>query len=279
MAGPRLSAVVMCFNEKRVIGRCLDALAFCDEIVVVDDCSTDGTWELLQQRADVRPFQHRHTTFAAQRQYGKDRATGDWILTMDADETVTPALARRIRETIARADAADVYEIRRINPYPRTLDGHFWTKHPRLVRAEKCRWVVTDDPHSPLDTQGLRVAILEGAHLDHEPLPDVATMLRKNINRSLIVAALDRSKGREGGLLSLLGSSLGRFFKYYVREGAWRFGADGLIFAAACGFEAFAKQAFLVERQDRPLEQMQDGGPGSYPAGTTFVSGKGEKAA
>ena len=270
---PELSAVVMCFNEKRVIGRCLDALAFCDEIVVVDDCSTDGTWEMLQERDGVRAFQHRHTTFAAQRQYGKDRATGRWILTMDADEYVTPELAKAVRAAISRSDAPDVFEIRRRNPYPATLRGEFWTKHPRLVRAEKCRWVVTDNPHSPLDLTGLRVEVLEGAYLEHEPLPDVATMLRKNVNRSLIVAALDRSRGRRGGLVSLASSSLGRFFKYWIREGAWRYGADGLIFAAACGFEAFAKQAFLVERQEKPLESMQDGGPGSYPAGTTFVSG------
>ena len=193
---PEISAVVMCFNEKRVIARCLDALAFCDEIVVVDDCSTDGTWELLQARAGVRSFQHRHTTFAAQRQYGKDRATGRWILTMDADEYVTPELAALIRAAIRRPDAPDVFEIRRNNPYPRTLRGAFWTKHPRLVRAEKCRWLVTDDPHSPLDLAGLRVEVLEGAHLEHEPLPDVATMLRKNVNRSLIVAALDRALER-----------------------------------------------------------------------------------
>ena len=273
MNQPELSAVVMCFNEKRTIERCLDSLSFCDEIVVVDDCSTDGTWELLQERKDVRAFQHRHTTFAAQRQYGKDRATGRWILTMDADEYVARALAEAIRAAIRRPDAPDVYEIRRRNPYPRTLRGAFWTKHPRLVRAEKCRWVVTDNPHSPLDTAGLRVEVLEGAFLEHEPLPDVATMLRKNVNRSLIVAALDKAGGRRGGMLPLLGSSLGRFLKYFFREGAWRYGADGLIFAAACGFEAFAKQAFLVERQEKPLESMQDGGPGSYPAGTTFVTG------
>lgn len=267
-----LSAVVMCFNEVRVIGRCLDALAFCDERVVVDDCSTDGTWELLEARTDVRAIRHRHTTFAAQRQLGKDAAKGQWILTMDADEYVTSELAQAIRTAIARPDAPDGFHLRRRNPYPATLQGEGWTQHPRLVRADRCRWVVTDNPHSPLDLSGLRMETLQGGHLEHEPLPDLATMLRKSVNRSLIMATLDRARGRRAGGLRLLGSSLARFLKFYLREGAWRFGGSGLAVALAVAFEAYAKQAFLLESPRTDAEHLQDGGPGSFPQGTSFVS-------
>ena len=264
----------MCFNEKRVIGRCLEALAFCDEIVVVDDCSTDGTWELLQGWPKVKAIQHRHTTFAAQRQLGKDAAAGRWILTMDADEYVTDELASAIRSAISRKDAPDGFYLRRRNPYPRTLKGHFWTRHPRLIRADRCEWEVTDNPHSPLRLEGLRMETLQGAHLEHEPLPDLATMLRKSINRSLIMATLDRARGRPSGSLRMLASSFGRFAKFYFREGAWRFGIDGLSMAVAIGFEAWAKQAFLAEAPIDGVESLQDGGPGSYPSGTSFVTTK-----
>ncbi len=271
----QLSAVVMCFNEVRVLGRCLDALAFCDERVVVDDCSTDGTWELLEARADVRAIRHRHTTFAAQRQLGKDAALGRWILTMDADEYVTPELALAIRRAIARPDAPDGFHLLRRNPYPATLRGHGWTRHPRLIRAERCRWIVTDNPHSPLDLEGLRMETLEGGHLEHEPLPDLATMLRKSINRSLIMSTLDRARGRPAGGLRLVGSCLARFLKFYLREGAWRFGGSGLAMALAVAFEAYAKQAFLLETPLTGAEAQQDGGPGSFPAGVPFVSTPG----
>src|SRR5450755_3008271 len=90
-----LSAVVMVYNERSTLGRCLDAVAFCDEVVVVDDVSTDGTWEYLRTRSVVA-VQNRHTTFAAQREYGKSLAHGQWILTMDADEYVSAELALAI---------------------------------------------------------------------------------------------------------------------------------------------------------------------------------------
>lgn len=272
---PELSAVVMCFNEVSVIERCLDALSFCDEIVVVDDCSTDGTWELLKAREGIRAIQHRHTTFAAQRQLGKDAAHGRWILTMDADEYVTPELAASIRAAIARPDAPDGFYLRRRNPYPGTLRGHGWTAHPRLIRADRCRWQVTDNPHSPLETAGLRLETLSPGHLEHEPLPDLATMLRKSINRSLIVSAQERARGRRRGGLRLLASVLARFLKAWLGDGGWRFGADGLVISAAVAFEAYAKQAFLLETPRRAMEQLQDGGPGSYPQGTSFHTGQG----
>lgn len=271
---PTLSAVVMVFNERRTIDTCLrPLLELCDEVVVVDDCSTDGTWEYLESLGGrVRAVQHRHTTFAAQREYGKAQATGAWILSMDGDEYVTPELARAIRAALARPDAPDGFFLRRRNPYPRTLRGHFWTAHPRLVRADRCRWVVTDNPHSPLETGGLRFETLQGGHLEHEPLPDVATLLRKNINRSLIIAAQQREAGRRPGAAAMAATVLARFLKFYLGSGAFRFGASGMVMAWAMAQEALAKSAFLVETPTTAPESLQDGGPGSYPAGTQFVT-------
>ncbi|MCI0574394.1 MAG: glycosyltransferase family 2 protein [Myxococcaceae bacterium] len=272
-----LSAVVMVFNERKTIARCLDALvAACDEVVVVDDVSTDGTWEYLQSRGDVRAVQHKHTTFAAQREYGKSLARGRWVLTMDADEYVSPALAAAIRQAIRRPDAPDGFYIWWRTPYPPSLVGASWSKHPRLVRTDRCRWVQTDNPHSPLDMTGLRMEVLSGAHMEHAPLPNLATALRKSINRSLIVATQERAVGRRTNGLKLFGSTLARFLKMYVRGGAWRHGTSGFIMACAAAFEAFAKQAFLYETPLQAAEQLQDGGPGSYPQGTRFASPRAE---
>lgn len=268
-----LSAVVMCFNERAVISSCLDALGFCDEIVVVDDCSTDGTWELLQLRPDVRAFQNRHTTFAAQREYGKARARGRWVLILDADETVTPELARAIRDTISRPDAADAYLLPWRNLYPETLTGDFFDEHLRLVRAEKCRWIPTDDPHSPLDLTGLRISRIRDGHVIHAAPPSVAFLLRKMVNRSLITSTQARAKGRSGGGWKLLGSTLARFVKLYVKRRAWRHGAAGVVMAGVWAFEAYTKHAFLLESPTVSPEALQDGGAGSYPPGTQFVTG------
>lgn len=267
-----LSAVVLVFNERRTLPRCLDALvALCDEVVVVDDVSTDGTWEYLQARTDVRAVQHRHTTFAAQREYGKALARGRWVLSMDGDEFVTPELARAIRGALGRPDAPDGFYLRRRNRVPATLEGHVWSKHPRLVRAARCVWQETDSPHSPLVVEGLRMEVLEGGFLEHEALPNLATALRKSINRSVIVAAQERARGRRSGVLRVVGSTVGRFLKMYLRQGAWRHGRDGFLVACAAAFEAFAKHAFLCE-QPQEAEALMDGGPGSYPKGAPVVA-------
>ncbi len=268
----QLSAVVMVFNEINTIEKCLKQLVdLCDEIVVVDDCSTDGTWEYLASLGDkVRAVQNKHTTFAAQREFGKALATGQWILTMDGDEYVTPELAKEIRRAIA-TETVDGFYIHRRNPYPKTLSGFYLTKHPRLIRAEKCRWIQTDNPHSPLELRGLRMKTLRGGHLEHEALPNVAVMLRKNINRSLIVAAQQRAQGRRTQSYSLFLSVIIRSLKFYLFKGAFRFGSSGVVMALAMGQEAFAKSAFLVESSIDSPEALQDGGPGSYPAGTAFV--------
>jgi len=266
-----LSAVVMCFNERASIASCLDALKFCDEIVVVDDVSTDGTWEYLQSRPDVRAIQHRHTTFAAQRELGKSHARGTWVLTMDADEQVTPELARAIREAIRRPDAPDGFYLSWKNAYPRTLSGASWEWNARLMRADKCRWVKTDNPHSPLDLSGLRLERLHGGHVDHAAPPHFAFLLRKMINRSVITAAQARARGRRSNVLKLLGSTVARFLKAYLRGGAWRYGSSGFLMACLWAFEAFTKQALLLEAPQGPAEAMQDGGPGSYPAGAPLV--------
>jgi glycosyltransferase involved in cell wall biosynthesis len=259
---PGISAVVMVYNERATIERCLDALAFCDERIVLDDGSTDGTYEVVAARSDVRLYRHRHTTFAAQRELGKSFAIYPWLLTMDGDEFVTPALAERIQDVLIGNPPVDGYFLKRRNPYPRTLDGEYWSQHPRLTRTARTRWVATENPHSPLDLSGMRMGLLDGphAHLEHEPLASVPAMLRKSINRSATLASQERRRGHVSSSARLLASAAARFFKMYFSGGAWRFGVDGLIFAGATAFEAWVKYAVLAEHA--PM-LSSDGGPGS----------------
>jgi glycosyltransferase involved in cell wall biosynthesis len=85
---PLVTAAILVYNGVKTIERCIGSLSFCDEIIVVDDFSNDGTWELLQG-LDVRAVRNSHETFAKQRAFARDLATGKWLLSMDADEYVT----------------------------------------------------------------------------------------------------------------------------------------------------------------------------------------------
>jgi glycosyltransferase involved in cell wall biosynthesis len=99
---PTVSAVVITHNEAARVAGCLDSLAFADEIVVVDDASTDDTVAVCRRYTPhVIVHPHEGENFDLNKNVGMDAATGDWVLLVDADERVTSELATEIRRVIA----------------------------------------------------------------------------------------------------------------------------------------------------------------------------------
>ena len=110
-ARPRLSACIITLNEADRIGACIDSLAFCDEIVVVDSGSGDGTRELAAARG-ARVLQRAFDGYRSQKDFAVRSAAHDWVLCLDADERVGAALRASIesardiipsRESISRS--------------------------------------------------------------------------------------------------------------------------------------------------------------------------------
>jgi glycosyltransferase involved in cell wall biosynthesis len=273
---PKISAAVMVYNGVHTLAQCVESLRFCDEIVVVDDCSTDGTWELIQTLG-VKGHQHRHTTFAAQRGLARDLCTGEWVLTMDADEYVTPTLRNGILQAVQEKNV-EGYFIQRKNPYPKGLKGHGFTWHPRLVRKNVCKWVDTDSPHSPLDMRGVKMRRLKHGVLDHEPLPDVPTALRKAINRNAIICEQMRARGKRGSVWRMCAGVVGRWVKMWLFKGGWKHGRDGFLFASLDAYEAYVRYVLLMTGGVSARGPGEGTTEGSYPVGAPWVSvPKGEQ--
>src|SRR5215475_10408277 len=108
---PRLSAIVITRNEAAKIADCLDSLAFCDERIVVDCGSEDETVSRALARG-ARVEHHVFEGFGAQKNFALSLASGEWVLSIDADERVSPALAAEITAVLAAA-SADAYEMPR----------------------------------------------------------------------------------------------------------------------------------------------------------------------
>jgi len=119
---PLLSAIVITRNEAANIGECLDSVAFCDERIVVDCGSTDGTAEVAREKGALVEF-HEWRGFGAQKNHALSLATGFWVLSIDADERVTPELAAAIREAVAMGDA-DAWEFPRLSSFCRRQMRH-----------------------------------------------------------------------------------------------------------------------------------------------------------
>jgi len=106
----QLSAIVITRNEAANIGACLDGLAFCDERIVVDCGSTDATVEIARRKGARVEF-HEWRGFGPQKNYALSLATGNWVLSIDADERVTHGLAAAIKTAIG-GDGADAWNFR-----------------------------------------------------------------------------------------------------------------------------------------------------------------------
>ena len=142
-AAPRapLSAVLITRNAAAVLAPCLESLAFADEIVVVDSGSSDGTAEIAR-RFGARLVQKEWLGFGRQKQYAVDQARHDWVLCLDAEETVSPQLAASIQAALA-APVSPVYRMPRRNRFLGRWLSHGegypdWS--PRLFNRMNARW-------------------------------------------------------------------------------------------------------------------------------------------
>lgn len=134
-------SVVLCVkNEEKMVKDCLESVKWASEIVVIDDFSTDRTLEIVKRYTD-KIYQNRWNGFSQQKNYGFKKATGDWILFIDADERVLPALKREIQTEIKKPqNSLSGYNIPRLNNIL-GKDLYFGGWYPdyqkRLVKREK----------------------------------------------------------------------------------------------------------------------------------------------
>lgn len=109
----KISVIVVTLNEETNIRECLESLRWCDEIIVVDSDSTDNTTQIAGEFTSIIIPADRNSMVGEMRNTGITRASGDWILWVDADERITPKLEAEIKNTIMRKDSNDAYMINR----------------------------------------------------------------------------------------------------------------------------------------------------------------------
>lgn len=245
---PRLSVIVITHNESRHIAACLDSVAFADEIVVVDSGSTDDTCEIARARGARVLVTPDWPGFGPQKNRALNLATGDWVLSIDADERVTPALAEEIRAVIATG-RLDAYRIARLSEFCGQPMRHcgWWPDHVlRLFRRGKARF--TDAAvHEKLEAAG-PVGVLRH-HLLHYPYETIEALLVKMNRYSTDAALMMYRRGRRTSIPGALGHGIWTFVRiYFIRRGfldGWR----GLIVACAAGAGSFFRYAKLYMLQ------------------------------
>lgn len=263
--GPKVSAVIAVLDEEPRLDLCLRQLAWVDEIVVIDMGSRDRTVEVARRFTD-RVFVHDGGPFGlvhVNKNVGFDRARGPWILDIDADEIVTPDLAREIRETLAGAPAEAAFAI----PFRHFLFGRFLTHggwrdaHVRLLRKGACRYE-EDRAHSSLVVEGAVGRLREPViHMSH---PRITDFIRR-MDRYTTSDARGMAETGTGGLRNrpvprltrsrLARAALAPLWDRWIRRAGFLDGVPGLIAAVLLGVYQFVEYAKVWEirnvREDR----------------------------
>ncbi|HEU5250443.1 MAG TPA: glycosyltransferase family 2 protein [Thermoanaerobaculia bacterium] len=247
MTREKLSAIVTSFNEEVNIRECLESLAFADEVLLVDSFSTDRTLEIARQIPGVRILQREYFGSAAQKNWAMDQTLHPWILIVDADERVMPALAREIVDLLERGPSADYYSIRRRNLFLDRLIRHSgWStdKVVRLVRRGAARYPKRR-VHADIRPEG-HVPTLDHALL-HYTFRSLGQYLEKLHRYAEWGAADAYRKGKRPGAIPLFFRPAWRFVRMYVFQAGFLDGRHGLVLCTLQAYGVFLKWAKLWE--------------------------------
>jgi glycosyltransferase involved in cell wall biosynthesis len=242
-----LSVAIITLNAASQLEACLQSARFAEEIVVVDSGSTDGT-QALAERYGARVIAQDWLGFGPQKQFAVDAAQHDWVLCLDADERVTPALQASIELALQNPSAA-AFRFPRCNRflgrYLRHGEGYpDWSL--RLFDRRQARWS-NDAVHEKIETKS-HVASLPG-DLQHDSAESLANYLSKQNRYTTLAAEMALAAGKRASFGRIALSPLIRFVKFYFIRQGFRDGLPGLIHIAIGCFNSFIKYSKMLERQ------------------------------
>ena len=253
-----LSVTVITHNEADNIEACLDSVAWADEVLVVDSRSSDDTVARARARG-ARVIVRDWPGYAAQKNFAAGEATHDWILSVDADERVTPELAAEIQSTLDGQGQAPGYRIPRIawhlGRWIRTTD---WYPDPqlRLYDRRRARWRPMR-VHESVEADG-PVGRLS-AHLQHYTYRDLSHQVETLNRYSTLAAGEMHAAGRRAGLIDLVLHPPAAFLRNYVLRRGLLDGRAGFVISIMSAYYVFLKFAKLWEIARR----HEDAGEGS----------------
>ena len=249
-----LSVIIIARDAQGTIRRCLDSVGWADEVVVVEHGSTDRTADLCRE-SGAKVHQTRDWPgFGQQKNRALELARGDWVLSLDADEWVTPELRAEIGRAIAAPAGKAAFRFPRRSSFCGRFMRHsgWWPDYvTRLFRRGAARF---SDAlvHEKLIVNGA-VGTLPQPLL-HESVTELDQMLVKMNTYSSASAAMLHATGRRASLASALWHGGWTFFRTYVLRGGFLDGREGLMLAIANAegsYYRYLKLMLLAEKSER----------------------------
>ncbi len=232
-----LTVLVLAKNEQENITRCLEGLKFCDQIVIVDDGSTDDTIKIAKKNGAVVLEHELSGDFAAMRNWALEQIKSNWVLFIDADEVVTKELANEIRQAITKVECKG-FLIRRLD--------YMWGKELkhgdvgnvsllRLARRGAGKW--SGKVHEVWKVEG-KICRLKNSLL-HYPHPDVVFFLKEINKYSSIRAKALCDSGIRSNVLQIIFYPIFKFLWLWIGKLGFMDGTSGFIHAMTMAFYSF----------------------------------------
>lgn len=246
-----LSVIIITKNEENNISDCLASVAWADEIIVVDSGSTDNTVSLCRKYTDKILITDDWPGFGPQKNRALDRATGEWVLSIDADERVTKALETEIKQAIAHGKAS-AFRIPRQSRYC----GR-WIKHSgwspdyviRLFRRDSARFSDDIVHEKVLVSQG-ELGTLK-TPLKHYSFNSLEEVLDKTNSYSSANALKSYECGKKSSLSKAILHGLWAFVRTYVLQVGFLDGREGFMLAVSNAEGTYYRYLKLMYLQEQ----------------------------
>jgi glycosyltransferase involved in cell wall biosynthesis len=245
---PKVSVTIITLNEAAHVAGAIDSARWADEILVVDSGSTDDTVEIARARGAL-VLCREWSGYVDQKNFAAERASNDWIFSLDADERITPALAAEVRALLASDPPLRAYRLPRVayhlGRWVRTTD--FYPDYQtRLYDRRAARWR-GKYVHESVEADG------PVGQLKSELAPYSFRSLRDQLDRinhyTTLAARQMHESGRRSGPLHLLAHPPAAFLRNYLLRRGILDGTAGLTISLMNAYSVFLKFAKLWEMQ------------------------------
>lgn len=243
----RVSVFIITKNEEKDIRRCLESVAWADEIVVVDSGSKDATGDICREMG-ARFIFHEWENSNRQKQFALESCLNPWVLSIDADEVVSPEMRDSVKTLLSGKPKCDGYKVLRRNYY-RDRPLYFAAMHPkpelRLFRRDRGRFI-DRAVHDKVILDG-RCGWVDG-YLEHFNIVELAEWVQKNVGYARLCAEDDIRRGKPVGLRQF-SSLCSMFFTRYILCRGCLHGVLGLFFSAMPVYFRMLQYSIMWEMQ------------------------------
>jgi glycosyltransferase involved in cell wall biosynthesis len=244
-----LSAVVITYNEERNIARCVKSLAWANEVLVVDSGSTDKTREIAASLG-ARVLEKPWSGYGQQKNYANSQVKNGWILSVDADEEISPQLKEEIEAFLAAGGRIDGVQYNGASVPRKTWFLGRWIMHGgwypnRLVRLAHREFGKWTEPavHESLEVSGAVWRFQND--LLHYTFQNVRDQVITNVRFSYLGAQVARERGERGSMAKIFLKPAIKFLETYVWKAGFLDGLPGLVISINAAHSIFMKYVEL----------------------------------